>query len=458
MRLRRLVAISTCIANAASAQSAFDSEIRDLKFANGMQAVIARTPPIPGRAPRVFVGLYLRYGVATGARPELAHLVEHIGANNRPTLVNYAVPANLTTFGGNAMTRPDFMSFWRTIAPEGLAEIVPNRANRVAGVLDDSAVFAREVGRVAAESERAITRIAARGFEASDILAEAFFGPLPSLEQLVDSIRHYDRPTVFSQISEYFRPDNALLVVAGDINIDSASAIVRKHLDAYPARRGPGSKTGAAFASAGAPIARTDARADRVRLGIGFPAPPRDGADYLAFMILEQFLLGGRQLASDSASVRRSMDSPLGKRLRSELNADSLEDGVYYSTDPPLLAFRSPTFTRAFVSFPPRLTADEIAARTRRAIASATSELTDAAIASAKRELIGFLGRWMLSPDLLHLGDHLAAFAFIEGEAARLTRLPAEIEAVPASRVRAAGQRLAAPGGSRIAMVLPARR
>ena len=177
--------------SAAPPPAVFNSAIEEIVVANGMRAVVARTPPVPGRAPRVFVGLYLRYGTATAGRPELAHLVEHIGANNAPALVNYRIPTSLQQFGGNAMTRPDYLSFWRTVAPEGLEAMIPNRANRVLGVGHDSTVFTTQVGRVAAETERRIARIAARGLTPTDLLPGVMFGNGVPLAALLDSIRSF---------------------------------------------------------------------------------------------------------------------------------------------------------------------------------------------------------------------------------------------------------------------------
>ena len=453
------VVLLAAVSASAQTTSVFATRVRDTTFANGMRAVIARTPPVPARPPRAFIGLYLRYGVFAAARPELAHLVEHVTANNAPLTVNYTMPPNVTAYGSNAMTRADFMSFWRTVDPALLPVMIPNRANRVAGVRDDSAIFVREVGRVAAETERRIARIATNGPSASDVLPNAFFGPRIEPSALLDSIRSFDRATVFAQIERNVRPDNAVLVIAGDVDIDATLAEAVKHLPTYRSRGKTPSVRGPSFVPYRGPVVVHDARVTGARVGIGFEAPSRIGDDYLAYLILDQFLIGGRQPDSDTAQVTRSLDSPLGRRLVAALGAQGIGDGVSYETDPPPLSIASASYLAAYFDMPRAMPSDSIVAITNREVTSAlTTDLTDAAIADAKRQLIAFHERWLLSPTLLALADHLAAFVLIDNQPARINRLASEINAVRHDRVRRLARWYQGRGHVRLAIVLPRER
>jgi len=453
-----VAAVGLLTGSSASSQttSVFATRVFDTTFANGMRAVIARTPAVADRAPRAFIGLYLRYGVFAAARPELAHLVEHVTANNAPLTVNYTMPPNVTAYGSNAMTRADFMSFWRTVDPALVPIMIPNRANRVAGVRNDSVIFVREVGRVAAETERKIARIAANGPLVSDVLPNAFFGPRIGLPALLDSIRGFERATVLAQIERYVRPDNAVLVIAGDVDIDTTLAEVVKHLPAYPARGAMPGVHGPPFVAYRGPVVVRDEHVTGARIGIGFEVPSRTNEDYTAYLILDQFLMGGRQLDSDSAQVTRVLDSPLGRHLVASLGASNIGDGVSYDTDPPPLAIASPSYFAAYFDMPRAMPSDSIAAITLRAVRAAlTTDLTDAAIADAKRQLARFYERWFLSPTLLALADHLAAFALIDNQPSRLNRLASEIDAVSPDRVRRLARWYQQRGHVRLAIVLP---
>lgn len=434
----------------------FLSEVRELSYPNGMRAVVARTPSVEGRAPRVFVGLYLRYGMATTRRPELAHLVEHIGANNAPTIVDYQVPAGLTQYGGNAMTRPDFMSFWRTVSPEGLEPIIASRANRVLGIKHDPGVFTTQVGRVASETERSIARIEREGPSATDILPDVMHADRVPLAALLDSIRGYDTSTVYREIDQYFRPGNALLVIAGDVDVAATVQLLDRRLGGFRKRQGPAPRTGPAIAPRAAPRVVHDARVTATRVGLGFSLPPRASDDFLAALVVDQYLMGGRDQLGDTVTIERSLATPFGERLVTSLGARAPGDGVYYSTDPPPLAQRSPSYLRATFEVGQALAPDTVIARTSAALQAAlTTDMTDVAIGRAKRELIAFMGRWLMAPDLLPLADHLAAFMLIDGSTRRLARLPAEIEALSPARVRRVANAHFGPRVARMVLVAP---
>ncbi len=457
LALRRALCAALLLSRTTATQSpppVFSAELRELEFPNGMRAVIARTPPVEGRAPRAFAGLYLRYGSAAAGRPELAHLVEHIVANNAPALVNYVLPTATKVYGSNAMTRPDYMSFFRTVSPDALPDIIPNRANRVLGIRNDSAIFEREVGRVASEAQRRIDRIAASGLSAEDVLPSAFWGPQVSLAALLDSIHGFGRTAVFEQVERYLKPANALLVIAGDIDVDSIAALVTKHLSTYPARMPTPTIVGPAFVAYTRPLIVTDAYAIDPRVGIGLPAPERRDPEFLAYMILDQYLIGGRGLATDSTSQGRSLRSPLGTRLANAFSIADIDDGRDARTSPPALSFQSPSYATISFTVKRAMPTDSIAPRTLAALRGAlTTDLTDDAIAKAKHDLSDYLGRSMLAPDLLPLGDHLAAFSFIDGSAKRLKSLPSEIDRVSLVRIRTLAARYVAPGMARIVIV-----
>ena len=436
----------------------FSSEVRELSYPNGMRAVVAKTPPVEGRAPRVFVGLYLRYGMATTRRPDLAHLVEHIGANNAPLVVDYQVPTTLAQFGGNAMTRPDYMSFWRTVAPEGLEPILASRANRVLGVKNDAAVFTTQVGRVASETERSIDRIASEGPSPTDLLPDVMFGARVPMASLLDSIRSYDTATVYREIREYFRPDNALIVIAGDIDMAATVEMVNRRLSPFVARRGAAPRTGPSLARKSAPLVVRDAHVTRPRVGLGFRAPPRNSADFLAALVVDQYLMGGRDQDGDTATFARTLGTPFGERLVGSLGAERPGDGAYYRTDPPPLAQRSPSYFRATFEVGSAVDGESVTGRVLAALEGATGpDLTGAAVARAKAELVAFMGRWLMLPDLLPLADHLAAFTFIDGDAPRLARLPGEIEALSVERVRRVARTYFGSQAARLVLVLPAK-
>jgi predicted Zn-dependent peptidase len=433
--------------------TAYASAIEHLRFANGMQAVLARTPPSSGE-PRVFVGLYVRYGVAAEARPELAHLVEHIAANNTPLVQDYTVSDDIRVLGSNAMTRTDYSSLWRVVSPNGVDAFIGNRANRVAGLDNDTVVFAREVLRVSGELERAVAAEQQRGPSAGALLARTFRPEAPAAAERIRMVRSYTPADAFAEIDEFYRPGNSVLIIAGDVDLDAARASLQRRLGGYAAREGRSGAPAPAFpAHAGASVVRSTLVTE-TRVAVGLPAPPRRSRDFLAFLIADQLLLGGR---ADTATgqISRSDNAPLPRRLAASIGGHRFGDGISYDESPPPLAQVSPSYLTITFTTP---NADALAIE--RAVSVALADIaetaSDAEINAARGALVAFLSSWMLSPNLLAMADHLAAFALIDEDATRLNRLHAELEAVPPAAVRRLLAGFAEERAARLGLVLPA--
>lgn len=433
--------------------TAYASEIEHLRFANGMQAVLARTPPSSGE-PRVFVGLYVRYGSAAESRPELAHLVEHIAANNTPLLQDYTIGDDIRVLASNAMTRTDYSSLWRVVSPNGVDAFIGHRANRVAGVNNDSVVFAREVPRVSGELEREVAAEQQRGPSAAALLARTFRPDALTAAERIPLVRNYAAADVFAEIDAFYRPGNSVLVIAGDVDLGATRASLQRRLGGYGSREGRSGAPAPVFpAYAGASVVRS-ALVSETRVALGLAAPPRLSRDFLAFLIADQLLLGGRA-ETTSGQFSRSGDAPLPRRLAASIGGYGFGDGMSYDESPPLLAQVSPSYLR--ISFTtPSAEAVTIERAVSEALADIAANTSDAEINAARDALVVFLSDWMLSPNLLTMADHLAAFALIDEDATRLSRLQAELEAVRPAAVRSLLAGFSEEGAARLAVVLPA--
>src|SRR6185436_6212379 len=105
-----------------------------------------------------------------------------------------------------------------------------------------------------------------------------------------------------------------------------------------------------------------------------FPAPPRNSPDFLAYLVVDQLLFGGRREVTDSAYFARSLGTSLGHRLVAALDARNLDDGVYYATDPGPLLHRSPTFLQASFEVGRQAPVDSMAAIIARALETSIRE------------------------------------------------------------------------------------
>ena len=137
-------------------------------------------------------------------------------------------------------------------------------------------------------------------------------GTLESLPRLTaDEIRAFYR--------EHYRPDRAVLAIAGDVTPGQALAAAREWFGAWSGRAAPGSPALTAPAPRGPGILVLD-RPDleRAEIRLGSPAAPRDAPDYLA-LALANHCLGGaswswlaqRRTPRGAAQEARSTLTPL---------------------------------------------------------------------------------------------------------------------------------------------------
>src|SRR5919112_1767402 len=91
------------------------------RLASGYRVVIAKTPPVSGQTPRVYVASYALFGSMQDEPFGVAHLMEHVVANNASTIAEPPRDPAIKILNGNALTRPYYTSFVTVIPPELLA-------------------------------------------------------------------------------------------------------------------------------------------------------------------------------------------------------------------------------------------------------------------------------------------------------------------------------------------------
>src|SRR5215211_3772105 len=219
------VGCSSSMHNAALSSSAVDQiAIVSETLPSGLKVVIARTPPVPGRTPRIYVGSYALYGSIQDSRFGLAHLMEHVVANNRSTITGPARPEGINYIEGNALTRPYYTSFVSVLPSALLASTVHSRMARIGRADNDSQVFTTQVGRVLAELERDM----AGQYPAYKSLVALSLGRSPRLADEISLIRNTTRQEVAAAVAPIYLPRNAVVVITGDLDLDSTRTLVHE--------------------------------------------------------------------------------------------------------------------------------------------------------------------------------------------------------------------------------------
>nr|WP_145722563.1 pitrilysin family protein [Mesorhizobium tianshanense] len=207
-----------------------DGKVTDFLLDNGMEVVV-----IPDhRAP--IVSHMVWYNVGSADEPPgqsgIAHFVEHLMF--KAATINHAAgefDRAVAEIGGshNAFTDYDYTAFWETVAPSALEQMMSFEADRMFNLTftDDDIKTERDV---ILEERRWRTETDPKAVLDEEVNATLWLnrpyripviGWMQELEKLnwTDAFAFYDL---------YYRPNNAVLVVAGDVEPETVKALAEK--------------------------------------------------------------------------------------------------------------------------------------------------------------------------------------------------------------------------------------
>jgi zinc protease len=204
---------------------------------NGLRVLVQEDPRNPIVAVQVFyrVGSRNELPGATG----LAHFLEHMMFKGTPTRGRGDISRLVEQNGGrdNAFTTKDMTGYYVNIAADRLDLVLAIEADRMRNLLLDPAEIDSE-RKVVMEERRMRTEDDPDGLvdEAMNSLAfKAHPYRWPVIGWMSD-IARINPPELRAFYDTYYVPNNAILVIAGDVRAADALALVRRHFG--PLRRG----------------------------------------------------------------------------------------------------------------------------------------------------------------------------------------------------------------------------
>jgi len=207
---------------------------------NGMQVVVVTNR----RAPVVSHHVWYKVGSADSplGKSGLAHFLEHLMFKGTESLAPGEFSRIVARNGGNenAFTGPDYTGYFQTIAKDRLELVMRMEADRMANlVLDDDEVLRERSVVLEERSQRTDNDPGAR--LAEQLNATQFYHHPYRLP--VIGWRHemetYDRSAALDFYRAWYAPNNAVLIVAGDIDAAELRPLAEKHYGAVPARPVP---------------------------------------------------------------------------------------------------------------------------------------------------------------------------------------------------------------------------
>ncbi len=257
------------------------SSTEETRLDNGMR-IIVKTDR---RAPVVVTMVWYQVGSIdeVNGRTGVAHVLEHMMFKGTKTIKAGEFSRIVAAAGGreNAFTSRNATAYFETLQSSQLDLALKLEADRMHNLLLAREEFAKEIKVVMEERRwRLDDRPRSRVFEtlyATALIANPYRHPVIGWMSDLQSM------TVDDAISFYrswYTPNNAVLVVVGDVNPDEVFALAQKHFGAIPARALPVRKPQTEPAQHGERRITVKAPAELPYVVIAFRVPPlRDAAN-----------------------------------------------------------------------------------------------------------------------------------------------------------------------------------
>lgn len=290
---------------------------------NGLKVVIVRTSLAP------VVSTVVNYLVGSNEAPEdfpgMAHAQEHMMFRGSPELSADQLAGIAESMGGmfNADTQETVTQYFFTVPAEDLDVALHLEAIRMRGVLDSERLWQQERGAIEQEVARDLsnpeyvfyTKLLAAMFKGTPY-AHTPLGTRPSFNKTTGAMLKNFHDT-------WYVPNNALLVIVGNVEPEKALSQVKKHFAPIPVKKLPPRPT----------LQLKPVTPDTLQLKtdlpvglaiISFRMPGYDSPDYAASQVLADIL--SSQRGNLYALV------PQGKALSTSFDLNTLpQSGLGYA-------------------------------------------------------------------------------------------------------------------------------
>jgi predicted Zn-dependent peptidase len=428
------------------AQAGLNIESRYYTLPNGLKVVLAREPS----APTATVGVY--YGIGFRIEPRnrtgFAHLFEHLMFQGSQHAPKGTFIGSITNAGGvlNGSTRFDYTNYYQVVPSNALESILWLEADRMARPVINQAVLENQQGVVQNEVKVNVLNQPYGGWPWLDMPqlanenwhnAHNFYGALEDLQNAT-----VEDATQF--FNSFYRPNNAVLIVAGDIDYAQTRAMVDRYFGSIP--RGQPVR----FPDISEPRqtrekfrVRKDPLAPRPAFTAAWHVPERNTPQWYAMGLLDQILVQGQ-------------DSRLYQELvRERAIAGSIQGGIniglgnMFNYNGPML------WTVAFVHDPGK-SREEITAALDRVIEGVrTTPVSAAELQRAKTKVRASLYGAVDPATRFGMVDLLAVGALWENDPTWVNRLERGFERVTPELLLATAREYLRPTNRSILLIEP---
>lgn len=310
----------------AKAQTTFGAQ--SFMLNNGMQVVV-----IPNhRVPVVTHMVWYKVGAADElpGLSGLAHYLEHLLFKGTHKVAPGEFSKIVKTLGGNdnAFTGQDYTAYFQSIAVEHLPRVMEMEADRMLNLSVPDSHYKSEK-QVIIEERRQRTENDPRALFGEQMQSELFINHPYGTPVIgwMQEMSAYEWPDVKAFYDRWYAPNNAILIISGDVTADKIKPLAEKYYGSLPrkdvpARKRPHVPPGIA------PISMTLRHADihqpafqKIYIA---PSCHQNKADCLALQVMEDILDGGPTTRLYQSLV---VDQKKASSVNFSYSGDALDNG-----------------------------------------------------------------------------------------------------------------------------------
>jgi zinc protease len=242
MKFRIGLMLST-LALAALPAMALAVPAQEFMLKNGMKIIVKEDHRAPTAAHMIWykVGSVDEVDGTSG----VAHALEHMMFKGTKTLKPGEFSKRVAALGGreNAFTDKDYTAYFQQIEKSRLEAVMALEADRMANLVFDAGEFSREI-RVVMEERRWRTDDQPSA-QVNEALNAAAFVAHPYHRPVVgwmDDLQHMTVQDTKRWHDQWYAPNNATMVVSGDVDAQKVRALAEKYFGKIPAKKLPQTK------------------------------------------------------------------------------------------------------------------------------------------------------------------------------------------------------------------------
>ena len=291
-----LIAVTAVAFSPNTGAQSFKVPFSQFSLENGLRVVLSEDHSAPVVAVAVYYDVGSRNEVK--GRTGFAHLFEHMMFQGSENVRKAAHFKYIESNGGvnNAATHSDFTNYYEFLPSNQLALALWLESDRMRSLKITAANLKNQ--KDAVKEEKRLSYDNQAYWPALLKMDEMVFRNWANSHSTIGSMRDLDAATV-ADVSKffatYYAPNNAVLVIAGDINSREAEALVRKYFSSIPRHKPPPAvNVSEPFEVAARTAVIDDAHAQMPAVSMAWKVPARRSPDFYAIALLKSILCDGQ--------------------------------------------------------------------------------------------------------------------------------------------------------------------